>query len=268
MKVKKFLYYGIIVLLAIILLFSAFQLVRYLIDSRQQMQRYDSLAALVEEVRLTVTEVPKAEDYTPMEETAPTEVTEPPILPEYLPIFELNPDVVGWLKIEDTKINYPVMQTPHAPNYYLHRNFDEEYNPRGCLYASEVCDINAPSDNITIYGHHMKDGSMFAGLSKFQKKDYWETHPTVIFDTLTEHHTYQVFAVFKTSATVNAGFNYHLFVDAEDEDDFNNFVNTCKELSFYDTGITPVYGDKMICLSTCEYTLNNGRLVLVAVRVD
>ena len=114
----------------------------------------------------------------------------------------------------------------------------------------------------------MNDGSMLADLKKFQNKSYWESHPIVIFDTLTEHHTYQVFSVFKTSAAQNAGCAYHLFADAEGKEDFNNFIKTCKNLAFYDTGITPVYGDKIICLSTCEYTVENGRLVLAAVRVD
>ena len=268
MNVKKVLYNGIIVLLAAAFLFSAYQLLRYFIDGRQQMERYNNLASMVEEVRLSITEVPVIEYAAPTEEAAIPEVTEAPILPEYQPIYDLNPDVVGWLKIEDTRINYPVMQTPDNPNYYLYRNFDKEYNVRGCLYAAELCDIYAPSDNITIHGHHMNDGSMLADLKKFQNKSFWESHPIVIFDTLTEHHTYQVFSVFKTSAAQNAGFAYHLFVDAENKEDFNNFIKTCKNLSFYDTGITPVYGDKIICLSTCEYTLENGRLVLAAVRVD
>ena len=84
---------------------------------------------------------------------------------------------------------------------------------------------------------------------------------------MTEYHTYKIFAVFKTSANIGQGFSYHQFVDAENEKEFNDFVSKCKELSFYDTGITPVYGDKLICLSTCEYTLDNGRLVVAAVRI-
>ena len=66
----------------------------------------------------------------------------------------------------------------------------------------------------------------------------------------------------------NVGFAYHLMADAKDEAEFNKFVATCKELSFYDTGITPVYGDKLLCLSTCEYTIDNGRFVVAAVRIS
>ena len=99
-------------------------------------------------------------------------------------------------------------------------------------------------------------------------KEKWEDNSLIIFNTLHEYHVYKIFAVFKTTASVNEGFKYHRFVDAETEAEFNAFVKECKRLSFYDTGITPVYGDKMICLSTCEYTLANGRLVVAAVRIS
>ena len=127
--------------------------------------------------------------------------------------------------------------------------------------------MNKPSDNITMFGHNMKDGSKFACLGAYTSKAAWEKNNLIFFDTLTEYHTYKIFAVFKTSANEGEGFKYHQFVDAANEKEFNDFVSTCKKLSFYDTGITPVYGDKLICLSTCEYTLENGRLVVAAVRI-
>ena len=113
----------------------------------------------------------------------------------------------------------------------------------------------------------MKDGSMFACLHNYTKKEYWEDNKLILFNTMYEYHTYKIFAVFKTTATLGKGFSYHKFVDAADEAAFNEFVSTCKKLSFYDTGIAPVYGDQLICLSTCEYTLDNGRLVVCARRV-
>ena len=118
-----------------------------------------------------------------------------------------------------------------------------------------------------MYGHNMADGSMFATLNNYTSKDYWEKNSLIFFDTLYEYHTYKVFAVFKTSANVGEGFSYHQFEEAENEAEFDDFVSTCKKLAFYDTGITPQYGDKLICLSTCEYTLDNGRLVVAAVRI-
>ena len=108
---------------------------------------------------------------------------------------------------------------------------------------------------------------MFHGLMAYTEKEAWDYNSLIFFDTLKERHVYKIFAVFKTTANLGEGFRYHQFVDAKNEQEFNEFVSTCKELAFYDTGITPVYGDKLLCLSTCEYTLENGRLVVAAVRI-
>ena len=136
------------------------------------------------------------------------------MLPEYAALYERNPDIVGWMKIEGTVINYPVMQTPDSPDYYLKKNFNKETSSRGCLYVREQCDVNMPSDNITIYGHNMRDGSMFHPLNNFISESYWQKNNLITFDTLYEHRTYKIFAVFKTTASVGKGFSYHLFVDA------------------------------------------------------
>lgn len=264
---KKIAFYATLLLLIVIILTSSTYIWRYLHDAQQQSQRYDDLASIVDNGRRE-TLPPKDPLPTVDGSAADEEPAEPEMLPGYAELYALNSDIVGWLEIPDTPVNYPVMQTPTSPEYYLYRNFDREHNAHGCLFAREDCDIKTPSDNITIYGHHMLDGSMFACLSKYTKKSYWETHSTLSFDTLTERHTYTVFAVFKTTASIGEGFPYHRFVNAKDEADFDDFVATCKKLAFYDTGITPAYGDKLICLSTCEYTLTNGRLVVVAVRTD
>ena len=128
--------------------------------------------------------------------------------------------------------------------------------------------MDKPSDNITIYGHNMLNGSMFAALLDYEDKDTWEYNPLIFFDTLYEYHVYKIFAVFKTTASIDEGFKYHNMIDAYDQEEFDDFIATAKELSFYDTGITPKYGDKIICLSTCEYTLPNGRFVVAAYRIS
>ena len=262
---KKALYTIAIVVLLIVFGVSAFLVGSYLLEGKEQEERYDQLSQIKEDGRNAAAETTAAATTETTEETEPTE---PGILPDYAELYEMNSDIVGWIKIEGTKLDYPVMQTPSEPDYYLYRSFDKEDSTRGCIYAREVCDVNEPSDNITIYGHNMADGSMFAALNEYTSKDAWDYNSLIFFDTLTEYHTYKIFAVFKTSASVNKGFKYHQFVDAETEEEFNQFIATCKDLAFYDTGITPVYGDKIICLSTCEYTLTNGRLVVAAVRIS
>ena len=270
MKLGKVLYILAIVVLAGVFCVSAFYVGSYLTESGQQKSEYDELASMMENIQSSRPPVNYVKPTNPADSDTAAEATEPTeasILPEYLPLYEMNNDMVGWIKIEGTPINYPVMQTPHNPDFYLDHNFNGEYSRFGCIYARESCDINKPSDNVTLYGHHMRDNSMFASLNGYGNKAFYETHQLIFFDTLTEYRTYQVFAVFKTSASVGKGFSYHYFDNASSQEEFDSFVAQCKALSFYDTGHTPVYGDKLICLSTCEYTLENGRLVVVAYRV-
>ena len=289
-KKKKLIFIALIALFGTVFLVSAWLLGSYLLDSYLQGIRYDELLSMMENVqsqRPTLPTDPGPTDAAatdPEEPTDPVE-TEPPgpqlvdvvdpdtgetvsVLPEYAQLYLMNTDMVGWINIPGTEVNYPVMQTPDSPDYYLKRNFDKQSNSHGCLYAREVCDINKPSDNITIYGHFMKDGSMFAALGNYREKSFWEEHRYLTFDTLTEYHIYEVMAVFVTTASVGEGFSYHEFVDAADEEEFLKYFHTCKRLGLYNTGVDAEFGDKFITLSTCEYSQVNGRLVVVAKRID
>ena len=276
---KKYLYIITIVLLLIVFGVSAFQVVSYIIGSQQQASKYEEMAAALDAQDATAPSAPVAPSQDPTAATDPA-ATQPEIVPtedpvdeetgvlvRYLDFYKQNPDMVGWIKIEGTKLNYPVMQTPHNKDFYLKHNFEREYSDWGAIYAREECDIFKPSDNITIYGHTMKDGSMFACLHEYTDKAVWEQNNVIFFDTIHERHVYQIFAVFTTTASLGEGFSYHQMEDAVDEDDFNEFIATCKDLALYETGITPKYGEKTICLSTCEYSQDHGRLVVAAVRI-
>ncbi|MBO7252375.1 MAG: class B sortase [Oscillospiraceae bacterium] len=265
---KKSVFKIVVVLLLVAFAVSGFMVVNYIIESKQQSNLHNDLANMV----TTQPTEAQPQETTPADTTdstvaaEPSETTEPTINPQYAEVYEKNNDTVGWLKIEGTKLNNPVMQTPNDPNFYLKRDFNKAASDWGTVYAWGSADLNRPSDNVTLFGHTMKDGSMFSVLHNYTQKYYWEENQLIFFDTLTECHMYKIYAVFKVSANVGS-FAYHQFVDAANEEEFNDFVSTCKALSFYDTGITPVYGDKLLTLSTCEYTLDNGRLVVCAVRI-
>ena len=266
---KKTLSVVIVIALVAVFAVSAFMVGKYFVNSKQSSNKYDELAEMVSK--------PQTEAAEPAETEAPTEAPEKEddslqlqhhdIIPRYKDVYIRNGDMVGWIKIEGTKVNYPVMQTKERPNYYLKRDFDGNASDWGSIYVREECDVNKPSDNVTIYGHNMVDCSMFGDLKNYSSKQFWEGHKEIFFDTLSEYHVYEIFSVFKTSANEGEGFAYHQMEDAANEQVFNDFVAQCKKLSFYDTGITPVYGDKLICLSTCEYTLDNGRFVVAARRI-
>ena len=265
---KKYVYILTVILLVLVFGVSAFFVGSYIIESREQAEKNAALAALKDSVKETASAQTEPEETEPEGTFSAAEIrNENGMLVEYAEIHAQNTDLVGWIRIDGTPLNNPVMQTPDRPNFYLDHDFDGNSSEWGAIYAREECDVNEPSDNITLYGHNMLDGSMFSVVHDYIDRQTWENNPLIFFDTLTDYHVYKIFAVFKTSANMGQGFRYHMFVDANTEQEFDEFVSTCKKLSFYDTGITPVYGDKLICLSTCEYTLDNGRLVVAAVRI-
>jgi len=271
--VKKKVYLLLIGVFSLAFIVSAVYLGMYFARSKRQAQKYNQLAEMVDSARQNQTVPPETKPNTQPDATEPQQTTSaaPEILEPYREVYDMNRDTVGWLKIEGTVINYPVMQTSvDNRDYYLRRDYYQEYEQYGggSIYAREECDVFTPSDNVTLYGHNMHDGSMFHCLLDYEDKKTWENNSFIFFDTLYEYHTYRIFAVFKTTATLGEGFAYHQMENAESKEEFDEFVATCKDLAFYDTGITPAYGDKLLCLSTCEYTQENGRLVVAAVRIS
>lgn len=181
-----------------------------------------------------------------------------------------NADMVGWIQIEGTSIDYPVMQTPADPNYYLKHDFEKHYTDYGCPFMQADCDELCPSDNLIIYGHNMKDGSMFADLAKYRSKDFWQTHKTVWFDTELGSSAYEIFAVIHTTvqADTTDAFPFYRFVDAATPEEFADYVSACKARALYDTGISAEYGDKLLTLSTCDNLTDDGRRLVIAKQTE
>ena len=199
------------------------------------------------------------------EETGDEQPEEKPaMLQQYVGLYEENRDLVGWLSIEGMKIDYPVMQNGDD-KYYLHRDFYGNDSKYGCLYVRKQADLDAGT-NFIIYGHNMKDGSMFGDLDLYGKESFFKEHPTVSFDTLYEERTYEIVAVFR-SQVYNADddvFKYYQFYEADTQEEFEDFYSNIKELSLYDTGVEAAFGDTFLTLSTCAYHVKDGRLVVVA----
>lgn len=189
---------------------------------------------------------------------------------KYAALLDKNSDMVGWITIPDTKINYPVMLTPNDEEYYLRRNFDKEYEFRGTPFINASANLEAEDDNTIIYAHNMDDGTMFGGLRKYYDYTFYVDHKTFQFDTIYRNATYEIVAVFKTvdDREHELYIDYYNFINARDEASFNQQIQMYKWASFYDTGVTPKYGDKLLTLSTCEYSNKNGRLVVVARKVE
>lgn len=216
-------------------------------------------------------------------------------------VYAQNNDLVGWIEIKGTKINYPVMQTGEGtnepdPEFYLHRDFNKEASESGTPFvdsfssiagASRVLDesdgsVSIASDstwNWLIYGHHMKFGTMFHDLMNYEEKSFWEDHKTFRFDRIMIDgdgnvdeidEDYEIIAAAYSQIypdTSNA-FKYYAYAGYYDEESFNEFLNGIKAESCYDTGIDASYGDQLVTLSTCAYHTENGRFYIVGKRVQ
>ncbi len=207
--------------------------------------------------------------------------TEPVMLPEYAALYEQNSDIIGWLRIEDTVIDYPVMQTMEDEDYYLDYDFNGDANSNGSLILDtdstagvgtalyQYSNGTAPSTNLIIHGHTMRSGMMFGGLKQYAKESYGEEHSIISFDSLYEKREYELIAVFYSQVYMNTDkvFKYYNFFQADTQEEFDDWYENIKTMSLYDTGVTAEYGDEFITLSCCSYQVEDGRFVVIGKRI-
>lgn len=194
--------------------------------------------------------------------------TIPDVLPEYEALCAENPDTIGWLRIDGTAIDNVVMYAPDEFDKYLHRDFYGNYAYRGCLFVDEYCSIFT-SDNVIIYGHNMKDGSMFGSLMYYVSEDFYREHKTISFDTIYEKQTYEIVAAVKTTLVPEDedGFKYYEYTGHDDKQ-FDEYVNFIEKNRLYDTETRIAPGDKLLTLSTCAYHADDGRFIVVAKKIS
>lgn len=181
-----------------------------------------------------------------------------------LRLQEINEDLAGWVYIEDTDINYPVMYLQGDSSLYLHRDFEKKKSSSGTPFLDGACSLTPPSDNLIVYGHHMKDGSMFAGLLYYEEKAFREEHPDILLHTIAEgRQTYEVMSAFTVDMKQEKEALFYMS-GFTDSGQFSSWYEDVKARSFYDTGVTADYGDSFLTLSTCAYHTYDGRFLVVA----
>lgn len=184
-------------------------------------------------------------------------------LDQYMELYQINPDLRGWLTIDGTEIDYPVMQSEDN-DYYLEHSFYGKKNKYGCLFVKDFVDINTLETNFIVYGHNMKDGAMFGTLDKFQSEEYFKEHSEIYFYTFTEIRIYDIMAAFQIKLyDEEEDFKYYEFYQEENQEQFEYFYKNVMDRALYDTGMTAEFGDSFITLSTCAYQANDSRFVLV-----
>ena len=232
-------------------------------------KNYEEMAQLKESTTPSYGNLIDNEDSTPPTINYTKEDTDlPEVLDEYKKLYNSNKKLIGWLKIDDTNIDYPVMQTNNN-EYYLEHNMNQEKDRNGALFLDKDCDVVKRSTNLIIYGHHMKSGRMFGNLDDYESQKYYKKHPIIQFDTIYEKGTYEIMYVFR-SRVYSEGevvFKYYQFIDCYSEQEFNSNMQEMEALSLYDTGVKAEYGDQLLTLSTCDSTVDDGRFVVVAKKI-
>ena len=181
-----------------------------------------------------------------------------------------NSDIVGWLEIPSTSINYPVLQG--ADNeYYMTHNYKKQKSKNGSIFLTKDYNWEIPSSNLLIYGHNLNNGTMFQELLKYSNQSFYEQHPRIRFTTVDDDSEYEIIAVFKSRVYYKSEknvFRYYFFVNAETEQEYNEFINNAKNASLYNISPTAKYGDQLITLSTCSYHVKDGRFAVVGRKIE
>lgn len=254
--------------------------IRQMIDDKNSRDTINQLRDLAEaRVEESASPVPSPAA-TDRPDPSPETTESPAPTPEPTPVSIVNPyqdsfldnsDMVGWLLIPDTNIDYPVMWTPRDENYYLRRGFDGSSNQNGCLILDTDSCMDPLTTNLIIHGHNMKSGTMFAPLYNYENEEFFQTHKAITLYTEECRRNYEVIAVFfsqvfkKSQTNV---FKFYKFFQAGSQEEFDDFYNNIMEMSLYDTGVTAQFGDNFLTLSTCSYHVKQGRFVVVAKEVE
>lgn len=216
------------------------------------------------EYKKSVDAYKKLDNYTIEQTTSETsgESEEEPVKEKPYPdvdfdgLKSVNSDVIGWIYVPDTEINYPIVHTSDN-DYYLDHLVDRTQNPAGAIFL----DTRNPSDfsdlHSIIYGHHMKNGSMFAALKGYKKQDFFDGHKTGYLITQDAAYSIDFFAGHVANVEENAW-----QLDFDNAEDFSNWIKSLKDISAFKSDIEPQYGDRIFTLSTCSYEFDDARFVL------
>lgn len=247
----------LIPIFALVFLFSGYMLARELIDQKNDADNFHALAELVAVKPETIDPIGDIEQPESNSTGATTQTPPIQLLRDLNPLFKKNPDCIGWIYVEGTRVDYPVMHTPADPERYLYRNFYQEDSPAGVPFLEGICILEC--DNLILYGHNMKNGTMFADVTNYRMQDYATAHPIIEFQTAQELKQYTVFAV----ARLKSNDDWYSFHHATNEAEYNDLVSDIKARSLCDLGVTPQYGQQLLTLSTCYGFDQNDRIVVI-----
>ena len=264
---RKIIYYSIYTILALLIILSIIYIANNFLSKKQAKQE----SQLLDEIEIDENQVEETNKITEeIEETTQENIQETnnqnsERILKVQKLQEENSDIVGWLEIEGTSINYPVLQGTDN-EYYMTHNYKKQKSKNGSIFLTKDYDWSIPSSNLLMYGHNLNNGTMFQELLKYAKEEFYKEHPIIRFTTNKEDAEYEIISVFKSRVyykTEKNVFRYYFFVNANSEAEYNEFVQNAKKASIYDIDKTAKFGDQLITLSTCSYHVEDGRFAVV-----
>ena len=257
---KAILFLGIVCVLVFVV--AGYKITSELRTQKEEIKDFNELAELITESTETQEQTEPSTKPKSNEPPADTEPTSIISTRNLAPLFERNADCIGWVYIEGTAVDYPVMHTPDEPQRYLRMNFDKEYSTAGVPFLKGICTLEC--DNLILYGHNMKNGTMFSDVTQYRNKAYYTAHPVIEFETAQGLKRYAVFAV----AQIKNNDGWYGFHTADGESEYDAKITEIKSRSLYGTEITPIYGQQLITLSTCYGATKSDRIIVVGVEID
>lgn len=264
---RKIVYYSIYTILALLIILSIIYIANNFLSKKQAIQESQLLDKIeidenqVEETNKIAEEI----EETTQENIQETNNQNSERILKVQKLQEENSDIVGWLEIEGTSINYPVLQGTDN-EYYMTHNYKKQKSKNGSIFLTKDYDWSIPSSNLLIYGHNLNNGTMFQELLKYSKEEFYKEHPIIRFTTNKEDAEYEIISAFKSRVyykTEKNVFRYYFFVNANSEAEYNEFVQNAKKASLYDIDKTAKFGNQLITLSTCSYHVEDGRFAVV-----
>ncbi len=264
---RKIIYYSIYTILTLLIILSIIYIANYFLSKKQAIQESQLLDKIeIDENQLKeVNETTEEANITTQENIEETTNQETERILKVQKLQEENSDIVGWLEIEGTSINHPVLQGTDN-EYYMTHNYKKQKSKNGSIFLTKDYDWSIPSSNFLIYGHNLNNGTMFQELLKYAKEEFYKEHSIIRFTTNKEDAEYEIISVFKSRVyykTEKNVFRYYFFVNANSEAEYNEFVQNAKKASLYDIDKTAKFGDQLITLSTCSYHVEDGRFAVV-----
>ena len=254
---KKTIMIALIILLLAVFIFSSWKIVDALLEYRKGVQTYEALAQYVAfpETTPTAAQTPTS----PIEEVQMNieESTAESIFPsvDFRALQALNEDVIGWIYIPDTQVNYPVLQGDDNDDYLYHL-LTGEYNSSGSIFLDAEVAGDFSSPNSPIYGHNMKNGTMFKDITGYKKQEFFDAHPTALLLTPEKNYFVHLFSGYVTDSWGDAWDKE--FTDSE----FEEWLQAAKEKSRFTSDVVPTIQDKILTFSTCTYDTHDARFIV------